>query len=354
MRTLLGILAAAALAVPLAAAAPSTAAPSSPAPPAARAVLTWEHVDVSTDQQFRGLDGVNDRTAWVGGSEGGVWRTTDGGTSWKNVSPKGAKGLLFRDVEATSAKVALVLAIGEGRDSRIYRTTNGGRSWTKAFVNKDKKAFYDCMAMWPGDKNGLAMSDPVNGKFRIIATHDGGASWKKLSSKGMPAAKKGEFGFAASGTCLVTAGHHDAYLASGGAASRIFVTRDRGRHWSVRKSTIPASAAGGVFSIAFRSGHGIAVGGDFEAEDNGKNMAAFSRGGRKWHNAGDLSGYRSGVDWRTADMAIAVGPNGSDVSRDGGKTWDQFSQLDLDAVQCVSGGCWGSGPAGTVVRLVRG
>jgi photosystem II stability/assembly factor-like uncharacterized protein len=349
MRTLLGILAAAALAVPLAAVAPSTAAP-----PAARATLMWQHVDVSTDQQFRGLDAVGDRTAWVGGSEGGVWRTTNGGRSWKNVSPKGAKGLLFRDVEAKSAKVALVLAIGEGRDSRIYRTTNGGRTWTKAFVNNDKRAFYDCMAMWPGDKNGLAMSDPVNGKFRIIATHDGGASWKRVSPKGMPAAKTGEFGFAASGTCLVAAGHHDAYLASGGTASRIFVTRDRGKHWTVRKSTIPASAAGGVFSMAFRSGHGIAVGGDFEAEDNGKNMSARSRGGRTWHNAGNLSGYRSGVDWRTADMAIAVGPNGSDVSRDGGKTWEQFSQLDLDAVQCVSGTCWGSGPKGTVVRLVRG
>ena len=348
MRTLLGILAAAVLAAPLAATAPSTAAPP------ARASLMWQHVDVSTDQQFRGLDAVSDRTAWVGGSEGGVWRTTNGGRTWKNVSPKGAKGLLFRDVEARSARVALVLAIGEGRDSRIYRTTNGGRSWTQAFVNPDKKAFYDCMAMWPGGKNGLAMSDPVDGRFRIIATHDGGASWKQMSTKGMPAAKKGEFGFAASGTCLVTAGHHDAYLASGGTAARIFVTRDRGKHWSVQRSTIPAAAAGGVFSMAFRSGHGIAVGGDFEAEDNGAKMSAVSRGGRMWRSSGDLSGYRSGVDWRTADMAIAVGPNGSDVSRDGGKTWEQFSQLDLDAVQCVSGTCWGSGPKGTVVRLVRG
>lgn len=350
MRTLLGILAAGVLAMPVAATAPSSAAP----PPAAKATLQWEHVDVKTDQQFRGLDAVSETTAWVGGSAGGVWRTTDGGGSWKNVSPKGAKGLLFRDVEATSAKVALVLAIGEGRDSRIYRTTNGGRSWTKSFVNQDKKAFYDCMAMWPGDQDGLAMSDPVNGKFRIIATHDGGASWKKLSPKGMPAAKKGEFAFAASGTCLVTAGHHDAYLASGGTASRIFVTRDRGKHWTVKKSTIPASAAGGVFSMAFRSGHGIAVGGDFESEDNGKKMVAVSRGGRSWHNAGDLSGYRSGVDWRTATMAVAVGPNGSDVSRDGGKTWESFSQVALDAVQCVSRACWGSGPEGTVVRLVRG
>src|SRR4051794_30322563 len=284
MRRILGLLAAAVLAVPLVGAQTADAA---------RPRLQWQHVDVHTKQQFRGLDAVDARTAWVGGSTGGVWRTTNGGRTWQDVSPAGAKGLLFRDVEAQSARAAMVLAIGTGRDSRIYRTTNGGRTWTKAFVNHDKRAFYDCMAMYPGGRNGLAMSDPVNGRFRIIATHDGGASWRRVSPAGMPKAVDGEFGFAASGTCLVTAGAHDAYLASGGAASRIFVSRDRGRHWVARRSTIPASPAGGVFSLAFAHGEGIAVGGDFEHPNRGEDASAYSHSrGRHWKNGGDLSGYR--------------------------------------------------------------
>jgi photosystem II stability/assembly factor-like uncharacterized protein len=348
MKRLLGILCAAALAMSALGAGRATAAP------APAGALHWKHVDVGTDQQLRGLDAVDARTAWVGGSAGGVWRTTNGGRSWQDVSPKGAKGLLFRDVEARSARVALAMTIGEGADSRIYRTTNGGRTWSKAFVNHREKAFYDCMAMYPGGKNGLAMSDPVNGRFRIIATHDGGASWQLVRPRRMPRAVEGEFGFAASGTCLVTAGHHDAYLASGGAASRIFFSRDRGKHWAVRDSTIPASDAGGVFSLAFRAGEGIAVGGDFEHEDNGEDASAFSHArGRSWRNGGDLGGYRSGVDWRTDDVAVAVGPSGSDVTRDGGRTWHGFSKLALDAVQCVPGTCWASGPEGTVVRLVK-
>ncbi len=40
----------------------------------------------------------------------------------------------------------------------------------------------------------------------------------------MPPAVEGEFAFAASGTCLVTTGWRDAYLASGGGAARIFHT----------------------------------------------------------------------------------------------------------------------------------
>ena len=93
---------------------------------------SWKESVIDADQSFRGLDAVNRRTAWVtGGSatEGGpgrVFRTTDGGRSWKDVSPPDTEGLLFRDVEARSARTAVILAIGQGDASRIYRTTDGG------------------------------------------------------------------------------------------------------------------------------------------------------------------------------------------------------------------------------------
>jgi photosystem II stability/assembly factor-like uncharacterized protein len=349
MRRLLGILSTALLAAGLAAAAPAAAHAASASP--AHDDLAWRHVDAPTDQQLRGLDAVSSQVAWVGGSAGGVWRTTDGGRSWIDVSPAGAEGLLFRDVEAKDARTALAMTIGEGSDSRIYRTTDGGRTWSPAFVNDDPRAFYDCMAMYPGDRFGLAMSDPVDGKFRILSTRDGGASWQLVDPAGMPSAVDGEFGFAASGTCLVTSGHV-AYLASGGSAARIFASRDRGRTWTVTDSTIPAAPAGGVFSLAFQGGHGIAVGGDFTAPSDGTDASAYSDDrGRSWTNGGDLSGYRSGVDWVRHGVAIAVGPTGSDVTRDGGRTWTAFDDLALDAVQCVHGGaCWASGPHGVVVR----
>ena len=353
-----------ALALPLLTLAPAAtsavAAPSDPAPRAASPHghrLAWHSVDVDTDQQFRGLDALDSRHAWVGGSDGGVWKTSNGGRTWQDVSPPDTAGLLFRDVEATDRRHVQVLAIGENDASRIYRTTNGGRTWKVTFVNDDPAAFYDCMAMWPGGRHGIAMSDPVDGRFRIISTHDAGASWQVVDPAGMPAAVDGEFGFAASGTCLVTAGHRQAWLASGGAAARIFHTTDRGRTWSVAPSTIPASDAGGVFSLAFRTPRqGLAVGGDFLVPDNGVDMSARSRNGRTWHNGGDVSGYRSGVAWlpRTRAGAVAVGPTGTDVTFDAGRTWRNFSDLDFDAVQCTrSGACWASGPNGAVARLVR-
>ena len=324
------------------------------APPAGAHGLRWQPVPTGSTQQFRGLDAVSKRVAWVGGSAGQVLRTIDGGQSWQDVSPPGSAGLLFRDVEAQSADRVSVLAIGEGDASRIYTTVDGGRSWITAFVNDDPAAFYDCMAFYPGGRHGLALSDPVGGKFRIAATDDSGRSWHVLPDTGMPPAVAGEFAFAASGTCLVTSGR-DAWFASGGGAARVFHSRDGGATWTVTTAPIPAAEAGGVFSLAFRNPRdGVMVGGDFTAPTNGARASGFTHdGGASWQPGGDLSGYRSGVDWVTFTGAtlIAVGPTGSDVSDDGGRSWRAFDTTAYDAVDCVPFTCWASGPNGAVAVL---
>ena len=58
----------------------------------------------------------------------------------------------------------------------------------------------------------------------------------------------------------------------------------------------------------------------------------------------------------TLAAAIAVGPSGSDLTTDGGKSWKTFSKADFDSVQCVEGGpagvtCWASGADGAVGTL---
>ena len=317
----------------------------------------WKPVPTGSDQQYRGLDAVDKRVAWVGGSAGEVLRTTDGGRTWRDVSPPDSEGLLFRDVEAQSAWRASVLSIGEGDASRIYTTGDGGRSWRLAFANDDPLAFYDCMDFFDGGRRGLALSDPVGGRFRIAATDDWGRSWHVLPNDGMPDAVAGEFAFAASGTCLVTSGARDAWFATGGGASRVFHSRDGGATWSVAAAPIPAAPSGGVFSLAFRNPReGVMVGGDFEAPENGVDASGFSRdGGTSWRLGGDLAGYRSGVDWLSGARAtlIAVGPTGSDITEDGGRSWTPFDTAAYDAVDCVPGTCWASGPAGAVAVLAR-
>lgn len=355
MRLLAPLVAVAALA--LTAVLPTQAAPAPDPGTVDAAGLRAQWVDVGTgdDEQYRALDAVDRRLAWVAGEEGGIWRTTNGGRTWRDVSPPRFEGFAFRDIEAQGPRVASVLAIGPGRDSRIFRTLDGGATWQRTFLNRAPTAFYNCLDFWRGGRFGLAVSDPVDGKFRILRTRDRGASWTVVSPRGMPAAVDGEFNFAASGTCLVVKGDRRAYMASGGADSRVFRSGDRGRTWRVTDAPIPASEAGGVFSIAFRTvGAGVVVGGDFTEPDGRARSGITRSGARRFEAGGRTYGYRSGVAFWADDrrVLVAVGPSGSDVSRDGGRTWRTFARVAYDGVDCTrDGACWASGPDGGVARL---
>ncbi|GAA2604796.1 oxidoreductase [Streptomyces lienomycini] len=321
----------------------------------------WDVKDTGVlDVRFRGLAAVDRHTAWVAGTRGTVLRTTDGGGTWRDVSPPGTDQLEFRDIEAFDARRAVALSIGEGEDSRVYRTDDGGATWTESFRNTDARAFYDCLTFFDR-RHGLAMSDPVDGRFRILSTSDGGRSWKVLPDRGMPAAQDGEAGFAASGQCLVSAGPRDVWLATGGAArARVLHSADRGLTWTATDAPVPAGdPARGVFALAFRDrAHGLAVGGDFRPEQGSPRAAARTTdAGRTWRPAGHPPpAYRSGVAWlphsRTA--ALAVGPTGTDLTTDGGHTWRTVDTGSYDTVDCTPDrGCWAAGEQGRVARLER-
>jgi photosystem II stability/assembly factor-like uncharacterized protein len=342
-----------AVAVPAAGAATGTA--HAGAGPAAGRQLSWRLVDTGTQTHFRGLSVVSRDVAWLGGYNGVVLRTVDGGRTWINASPAGASTLQFRDIEAFSATAAVAMAAGTGTDSRLYVTANGGRSWRLAYKNTNPQAFFDCMAFF-NPRHGLVLSDPVNGKFRILSTRDGGRDWTVLPTAGMPPALPGEAGFAASGECLTTFGH-DAWFGSGGStAARVFASRDGGLTWHAAPTPIVTGSTAGVFALAFRTPlAGVAVGGDFANPTAATNVAALSYLGSPWFSAlSGPAGYRSGVTWVPHALAtvIAVGLTGSDVSYDGGLTWHTFDTGQFDTVSCApDGSCWASGDLGRAAIL---
>jgi len=315
--------------------------------------LSWQLTDTGVTARFRGLAPVSSSVAWVAGSAGTVLRTVDGGRHWSSVGPAAASALEFRDIEAFDARHAVALTIGTGPDSRIYSTSDGGHTWTQTFQNDEPAAFYDCMTFLDR-RHGLALSDPVDGKFRILATSDGGRHWGVLSPARMPAALTGEFAFAASGTCLVSTEGKAYFASGGGATARIFASSDYGHSWTVVDSPLPSGPSAGIYSLAFAGpSRGIAVGGDYVTPTAAPDGAAYLAGHR-WTVSSRVPGeYRSGATWvGRGPAALTVGPTGSDVSLDGGRTWTPFDTGSFDAVLCAhDGACWASGEQGRVARL---
>jgi photosystem II stability/assembly factor-like uncharacterized protein len=325
------------------------------------AAYSWKATPTGTTERFRGLAPVSQDVAWVSGTNGTVLRTTDGGATWTDVRPHGldTEALQFRDIEAFDAQRAVILSIGEGEDSRILVTDDGGATWAESFRNAEPTAFYDCIA-FSSPQRGLAMSDPVDGRFRLAETSDGGHSWSLVDPSGMPDAPPGEFGFAASGTCLSTGVGGRTYLASGGVdPGRLFTSTDQGRTWTVADSPVAGGPSAGIFSVSFRDARrGVMVGGDFATPTGSVDNAAWTDdGGVTWsRSTTNPSGYRSGSAWvsGTARTVLAVGPSGSDVSADGGRSWSTFDGGSFDSVECTDdGACWASGEQGRVALLTR-
>lgn len=317
---------------------------------------SWELKPTGSQARLRGLSVVSSHVVWASGSLGTVLRTTNGGRTWEQVGPPGTETLQFRDIEAFDSRNAVILSIGTGTDSRIYVTSDGGRTWTLTFVNDHPAAFYDCMTFFDR-KRGLALSDPVDGRFRIISTSDGGRSWRVVDAD-MPPALPAEFAFAASGQCLTSVGSRDAWFATGGdAVSRVFRSDDRGRSWKVSNTPVRSGPSAGIFALAFRDDDlGLAVGGDFLTPTASPDALARSRdGGRSWKLVEDAPNeYRSGAHWVTDEDAVAVGPSGSDVSDDKGRSWERFDSGSFDTVDCAHrSSCWASGEQGRVAKLVR-
>ena len=294
-----------------------------PPPPPSPA---WTVQTSGTTASLRGVSAVDDRTAWASGAKGTVLRTLDGGATWTLVPVPGEEATDFRDIEAFGPDEAVVMAIA--RPAKIFRTRDGGKTWTRTYYDDAPGIFLDGLAFFD-ERNGLAVGDPMDGRFFLIATADGGSTWAPLPPGARPAAREGEAAFAASGTGLAVQGEDRVWLTTGGSVSRVWRSEDRGAHWEVVHSALlEGIASAGGFSVAFVDGRrGIIVGGDYRAEEASVgNVAVTGDGGRAWLAVGDRppGGFREAVAFvpgARPPIAVTVGPSGSDLSLDLGKTW---------------------------------
>ncbi len=324
--------------------------------------VSWSVQISGIDTNLRGVsatesvdsNGKENIAVWACGSNGVILLSNDLGKTWKRMHVAGGDALDFRSIVVLDAKNAFVMSSGNGDKSRIYKTADGGANWKLEFTDSREAFFLDALAC-----NGecYALSDPIDGKFVIVATHDY-KDRKELPGDGMPAALPGEGAFAASGTSLAVNNDAGIYFGTGGAkAARVFHSTDLGKTWSAVETPIASgNASSGIFSISSTTYAVNVVGGDYKDRNRPYRVAGYSQDqGKTWHLAAQQpGGYRSAVASIDGATLAAVGPNGEDVSDDFGVHWKHTDSLDLNAVFVLDiRNAWAVGANGTIARLVN-
>ena len=200
------------------------------------------------------LDPADPNVVWVGTGENvggrhvgfgdGVYKSLDGGASWQNVGLKKSEHIGNIIVDPRDSQVVYVAAQGPlwsaGGERGLYKTTDGGKTWKKILGGGEYTGVNE-VVMDPRDADVLYAS--THQRFRNVAalinggpesaihkSTDGGATWRKIDN-GLPKVDRGRMGLCISpAEPDVLYGILDAVRDEGGT----FRSTDRGESWEKR------------------------------------------------------------------------------------------------------------------------
>lgn len=196
------------------------------------------------------LDPNNPHTVWVGTGENnaqralgygdGVYKSMDGGKSWKNVGLENSEHIGAILVDPRDSDVVYVAAQGPvwsaGGDRGLYKTTDGGDTWAKVLDISEHTGVSD-LVMDPRDPDVLIAAawqrrrhvwTLVSGgpESALYKSTDGGATWNKLT-RGLPSGDVGRYGL-----CMSPANPDYVYaVVEAKNGEGFYRSTDRGASW---------------------------------------------------------------------------------------------------------------------------
>jgi hypothetical protein len=185
-------------------------------------------LDTGVDESLRALYVVNENVIWASGTKGTYLVSNNGGWSWKVGTVASATENDFRSIHAWDENRAMIFGVAGPVFG--YLTEDGGDTWTVVYKDNREAVFFNSLK-FADSTHGIALSDPVEDRFLVLRTTDGGQSW--LQVKDLPQAKDGEANFAASNSCIETLPSGKAWFVTGGVSARVFYSTDFGTSWQV-------------------------------------------------------------------------------------------------------------------------
>ena len=201
------------------------------------------------------IDPTNPNVIWVGSGENnnqrsvaygdGVYKSEDGGKSWNNVGLKTSEHIGMIAIDPSNSNIVYVAAYGPlwsaGGERGIYKTTDGGKSWKRIFYVSENTGFNE-IHLDPRNSNVLYATSHqrrrqvytyINGgpESNIFKSTDGGMNWDTLSN-GLPKdVDKGRIGLSIS---PANPDYIYAIIEAGDKKGGVYRSTDRGASWEKR------------------------------------------------------------------------------------------------------------------------
>ena len=295
------------------------------------------------------IDPSNPSIIWVGSGENvggrhvgygdGVYKSTDGGKSWKNMGLKKSEHISEIIVHPDDSNVVYVASQGplwsSGGDRGLFKTTDGGKTWNKILGGSEWTGVTDIMmdsrhpniiyaATWDRHRTVAAYmgGGPGSGIHR---SDDNGNTWKKLSN-GIPKSNLGKIGIAMS--------YQDndvvyAAIETDRTKGGVYKSVNRGESWTKMSNTVSGGTGPHYYQELYTSPHkfdrlylmNVQI---LTSDDGGKNFRELE-GRRQKHSDHHAIAFKdSDPDY------IMVGTDaGIYESFDLAKNWHYFLNLPL-------------------------
>lgn len=134
---------------------------------------SWSLNTSGTTNGLNTVKAVDGSTAWAGGANATVRKTTNGGATWVDANPN--PGVISGTVYAIeSFGTDTAWCTTSPGATFIYRTTNGGTNWTQ--VHTQAGGFWNVIK-FKNNSTGFIQGDPVGGRWSLWRTTDAGTTW---------------------------------------------------------------------------------------------------------------------------------------------------------------------------------
>jgi photosystem II stability/assembly factor-like uncharacterized protein len=330
-------------AVLLAAAVPSIAA-AAPVDAQALRGLEWRNVGPHRGGRVVAVAGVPSQpyVYYFGGTGGGVWKTTDGGIRWLNVSDGqlgtgsvGAVAVAESDPNVVYAGMGEACIRGNlSEGDGVYRSTDAGKTW-KSVGLKDTRTIGQ-IRVHPTNPDlvyvaALGHAFGPNAERGVFRSRDGGAHWDKVM---FVDDKTGAVDLAMDPTnprvlyaAFWQAGRRPWSMESGGPGSALYKSTDGGDTWSkLADENLPKKGVWGRIGVTVSPANPNRVWAIIEAEDGG--VFRSDDAGKTWRRTNEERRLRQRAWYYTHIYAdpknaesLYVLNTGFYRSLDGGKTF---------------------------------